>query len=115
MIGINRQTRIWVCSKPVNMRKSFEGLSAVARNGMGRDPLCGDLFLFIAANRKQARVLFWDGQGFMIIAKQLNHGKFNAPWKGDSSKPWQLTSAELALFLEGSRLAGHFELSPREL
>lgn len=71
MININRQARIWVCSKPVNMRKSFEGLSAVARNGMGRDPLCGDLFLFIAANRKQARVLFWDGQGFMIIAKQL--------------------------------------------
>ena len=67
MISINRHARIWVCSKPVNMRKSFEGLSAVARNGMGRDPMCGDLFLFIAANRKQARVLFWDGQGFIIV------------------------------------------------
>jgi transposase len=79
MISINRHARIWVCSKPVNMRKSFEGLSAVARNGMGCDPICGDLFLFIAANRKQARVLFWDGQGFIIIAKRLESGFFNAP------------------------------------
>jgi transposase len=77
--------------------------------------MCGDLFLFIAANRKQARVLFWDGQGFIIIAKRLEAGFFNAPWKGDCTRPWQLTSAELALFLEGSRLAGHFELSPRAL
>lgn len=115
MIGSTRQARIWVSAEPVNMRKSFDGLSAVARNSMGRDPLCGDMFLFIAANRKQARVLFWDGTGFIIIAKRLEAGRFNAPWQGDTSRPWQLTEAELALFLEGSRLAGHFELSPRAL
>lgn len=115
MIASTRQVRVWACSEPVNMRKSFDGLLAVARNSMGRNPLEGDMYLFIAGNRKQARVLFWDGTGLVIIAKRLERGRFNAPWEGDASRPWQLTETELALFLEGSRLAGHFEVSPPPL
>lgn len=115
MIAGTRQIRVWACSSPVNMRKSFDGLHAVVRLQMGRDPLAGDLFLFVAKNRKQARVLYWDGTGLVIIAKRLEKGRFNAPWEGDRSKPWCLTQSELSLFLEGSRLVGHFEVSPPEL
>ena len=93
----------------------------VAPNGYGKttflqtlakvlNPLAGDMFLFVARNRKQARVLFWDGSGLVIIAKRLEKNKFNAPWAGDRTKPWCLTQAELALFLEGSQLVGHYDL-----
>lgn len=112
MIAGTRQIRVWACANPVNMRKSFDGLFAVARLQMGRNPLAGDMFLFVARNRKQARVLYFDGTGLMVIAKRLEKGKFNAPWEGDRSKPWCLTPSELSLFLEGSRLVGHFEVSP---
>ncbi|MBU6427458.1 MAG: IS66 family insertion sequence element accessory protein TnpB [Cyanobacteria bacterium REEB65] len=115
MITGTRQIRVWACAEPVNMRKSFDELLAVARYGMGRDPLGGDMYLFVSRNRKQARVLHWDGTGFVIIAKRLEKGRFNAPWEGDRSKPWCLTPSELSLFLEGSRLVGHFAVSPPEL
>ncbi|HBN07276.1 MAG TPA: IS66 family insertion sequence hypothetical protein [Cyanobacteria bacterium UBA8530] len=110
-----RQIKVWACSEPVNMRKSFDGLFAVARNHMGRDPLAGDMYLFVARDRKQARVLYWDGTGLVIIAKRLEKGRFNAPWEGDRTKPWCLTPSELSLFIEGSRLVGHFEVSPPPL
>ena len=109
MISSTHHNQVWACASPVNMRKSFEGLFAVARLQMGRDPLAGDLFLFVSKNRKQARVLYWDGSGLCIIAKRLEKGRFNAPWEGDRSKPWCLTPSELSLFLEGSRLVGHFQ------
>lgn len=115
MIGTTRQIHVWACAQPVSMRQSFDGLHAVARHHMGRDPLAGDLFLFVARNRKQARVLYWDGTGLVIIAKRLERGRFNAPWEGDRAKPWCLTPCELSLFLEGSRLVGHFEVSPPAL
>ena len=115
MITGTRQIRVWACAVPVNMRKSFDGLFAVTRLQMGRDPLAGDMFLFVARNRKQARVLHWDGTGLVIMAKRLEKGRFNAPWEGDRDKPWCLTPSELALFLEGSRLVGRFEVSPPEL
>jgi transposase len=94
------------------MRLSFDGLMARARLAIGRNPLEGDMFLFVAKNRKQARVLHWDGTGLTIVAKRLERGKFNAPWDGDREKPWCLTPSELSLFLEGSRLVGRYEVSP---
>lgn len=112
MIAATRQIRVWAYDEPVNMRKSFDGLHAVARNHMGREPLDGDMFLFVAKDRKQARVLYWDGTGLVVIGKRLERGRFNAPWDGDRAKPWCLTPNELSLFLEGSRLVGRFEVSP---
>lgn len=112
MLTPTRQMRVWACAEPVNMGKSFEGLHALARNTMKLEPLAGDMFLFVAKNRKQARVLYWDGSGLVIIAKKLEKGRFNAPWQGDRDKPWCLTQVELSLFLDGSRLVGHFEVSP---
>jgi len=107
-----RQVRVWACAKPVSMKKSFDGLLAAARQSIGRDPLSGDMYLFVARNRKQARVLYWDGTGLVVVAKRLEQGRFNAPWEGEREKPWCLSPSELSLFLEGSRLVGRFEVSP---
>ncbi len=97
------------------MHKSFDGLLAAARQLLGRNPLEGDMFLFVARNRQQARVLFWDGTGLVVYAKRLERGRFNAPWDGERDKPWCLTTSELDLFLEGSSLVGHYEVSPPPL
>lgn len=107
--------RVWACAEPVSMKKSFDGLYATARHAIGRDPLEGDMFLFVAKNRRQARVLYFDGSGLVVLAKRLERGRFNAPWEGERDKPWCLSPTELALFLTGSRLAGHFEVSPAPL
>lgn len=116
MLTTTRQVSVWACAEPVSMRFSFDGLFAVARQSLGRDPLMGDMYLFVAANRKQARVLYFDGTGLVVVAKRLEVGKFNAPWEeGERERPWRLTEPELALFLQGSPLAGRFELSPPPL
>lgn len=115
MITATRQVKIWACAEPVSMRKSFDGLFATAKQSIGRDPLEGDMYLFVAKNRRQARVLYWDGTGLVVVGKRLEKGRFNAPWEGERDKPWCLSPSELALFLEGSRLVGHFEVSPPPL
>lgn len=112
MMNSSRQVSVYACAEPVSMRRSFDGLLAVARQSIGRDPLEGDMYLFVARNRQQARVLYWDGTGLVVMAKRLEKGRFNAPWEGERDKPWRLTTIELALFLEGSRLPGRFEVSP---
>ena len=115
MLGTTRQVRVWACAEPTSMRKSFDGLHAAAKASLGRDPLDGDLFLFVARDRKQARVLYWDGTGLVVLCKRLEQGRFNAPWHGDQTTPWCLTATELALFLEGSRLPGPYAVSPPAL
>jgi len=115
MIGSTRQVRVWVCAEPADMRRGFDGLRALAQQALGRDVLDGDLILFISRNRHQAKVLLWDGTGLCIYAKRLERGLFNAPWLAPGHQPWQLTTSELALFLEGSQVIGYVPVSPPAL
>ena len=71
MIGSTRQVAVWVYESPVDMRRSFDGLYALVKQGLGRNPLSGDCFLFVSRNRKRAKVLFWDGTGLCVYAKYL--------------------------------------------
>jgi transposase len=94
------------------MRRGFDGLFALATQALGRDVLAGDMFLFVGRTRKRAKVLFWDGTGLVIYAKRLERGCFTSPWARKEAGPLVMTMSELALFLEGSKLAGKVTLSP---
>ena len=94
------------------MRKSFDTLSLLVTQGLGRDVLSGDLFLFVSRNRRRAKVLYWDGTGLCVFAKRLEKGRFAAPWERGDGEGLRLTVSELALLLEGSELVGKMALSP---
>jgi transposase len=111
VIGSTRQVRVYAFTHPVDMRKGFDGLSALVTNELGRDPLSGDLFLFSNRTRKRAKVLMWDGTGLCVYAKRLERGRFASLWR-DNGATVKLTTSELALFLEGSSLVGRVALSP---
>jgi transposase len=111
VIGTTRKVTVWAFGEPVDMRKGFDGLSALVTNELGRDPLSGDLFLFANRTRKRAKVLMWDGTGLCVYAKRLERGRFASLWRRDGGSV-KLTTSELALFLEGSSLVGRIALSP---
>lgn len=68
--------RILVYEHPVDMRKSFNGLHAVAAQGMSEDILSGALFIFLNRSRTIMKILQWDRTGWCVIAKRLERGKF---------------------------------------
>ncbi len=112
MIGSTRQLRVFAYAAPTDMRKGFDGLSALVRDQLGRDPLSGDLFLFVSRNRQRAKVLVWDGTGLCVYAKRLERGRFAPLWDREQGEVVSLTVSELQLFLEGSRWVGRMPLSP---
>lgn len=112
MIGLSRALRVYAYAAPVDMRKAYEGLSAIVRNELRRDVLQGELFLFVGKTRRRAKVLLFDGTGLAVYMKRLDKGRFAAPWERGTDGPVQMTLSELALFLEGSELLGRRALSP---
>ena len=68
--------RVFVCTKPTDMRKSFDGLLGLVREFLGQDPLSGHLFLFFNRRRDRAKILFWDRDGLVIWYKRLEAGSF---------------------------------------
>jgi transposase len=112
VIGSTRQVRVFVFGSPADMRKGYNGLFGLVTQVMGRDVLAGDMFLFISKTRQRAKVLLWDGTGLCIYAKRLERGRFTAPWECEGNEGLEMTVSELALFLEGNKLAGKVALSP---
>ena len=113
MIGSTRQVAVYAYSAPIDLRKGFDGLSALVMNELGRDPLAGDFFVFVNRTRKRAKVLLWDGTGLCIYAKRLEQGRFACLWREPApAAPLRLTMSELQLFLEGSAFVGRVPLSP---
>lgn len=110
-----RSVRALAYAAPVDMRKGFEGLSALVRLRMNHDPLSGELFLFVNRHRTRAKVLLWDGTGLCLYAKRLERGRFAALWRDDGQPGIALTLTELQLFLDGSALVGKIALTPPPL
>ena len=115
MIWNGRAIRVFAHAAPTDLRKGFDGLSALVRESLGRDPTSGDLFLFVSRNRIRAKVLLWDGTGLCVFAKRLERGRFAALWQRSVGASIELTAAELALLLDGCELVGRQRLSPPKI
>lgn len=96
MLGLSRKVRVFAYRAPIDMRKSFNTLSALVME-LGHELSAGDAFLFIGKRRRRAKVLWFDGTGLCLLAKRLEKGRFAPLWERS-----ELTSSELVLFLEGS-------------
>ncbi len=66
--------RIWLYQKPVDMRRSFDGLAAIAQNQLELQVGSGDWFVFVNRRRTQMKILYYHGGGFCIRAKRLERG-----------------------------------------
>lgn len=77
------------------MRRSFDRLAAMVEHELGQDPMKGDCFLFSNRRGQMIKLLYWDGDGFVIWFKRLERGRFRL---GDANV---LDRASLALILDG--------------
>jgi transposase len=102
MLRLPGTVRVFVCAVPVDMRRSFDGLSCLAEQGIHADPLSGHLFVFRGGRGGRIKILYWDGDGYALWYKRLESGTFRFPSQGNAS--CELTPAELGCILEGVEL-----------
>jgi len=103
------QVRIWLYAVPTDLRKSFDGLSALVRTKLVEDPLSGQLFVFLNRRRTQLKILYFDRSGYCVWAKRLEQGRFHSePVRGEKQR---LSWTELQCILEGidTRSVRHFK------
>ena len=99
MLAITPQMRILVAVEAVDFRKGIDGLVALCRQRLQREPLEGALFVFSSRRRQSLKILVYDGQGFWLCQKRLSEGRFKW-WPASGQSPCQsLEAHELQLLL----------------
>jgi len=83
------------------MRKGFDALSGLVRSQMGRDPLSGEVFIFINRGRNTVKILHWERGGLVIYHKRLEVGQFERPFFDEKQNAFQMRWSELVMMIEG--------------
>lgn len=104
MLSLSPSVRIFVSTKPVDMRRSFDGLFALVQSTIKQDPYSGAIFLFKSRRGNVLKALWWDFDGWAIFAKRLEVGTFRFPdvrFVDGNYEPVEIERAELLMLLEG--------------
>jgi transposase len=96
--------RVFLCTAPTDLRRSFDSLAALTREILHQDPLSGHLFVFVNRGRDRVKILLWDRHGYWLFYRRLERGTFPLPSSAEASM--ELEAADLALILEGIELSG---------
>lgn len=99
MLSLSKTIRIFLCVTAVDMRKQMNGLAITVREGLGRDPQSGEMFVFRNRRGDMVRVLFYDQQGYCLLSKRLDDGVFALARADSGDTSVELTPDQLARFL----------------
>lgn len=97
---IPASVRIFVCTQPQDMRRSFDRLALATKELLREDPQSGALFCFVGRRATRVKILWWDRNGYRLLYKRLHQATFHVPKRGSATKI-QIDARELAQLLAG--------------
>ena len=104
MLSVPPAMRVFLAAQPTDMRRSFDGLVALTRSALLQDPLSGHLYAFINRRRTMMKAVYWDRNGYCLLAKRLEKGTFVLPVAPDTGAI-EMEAVDLTLLLEGIDLS----------
>lgn len=100
MLGdISKADAIYIAVGYTDMRKSIDGLSAIVQQNFKMDPCSNNLYIFCGRRSDRIKALLWEGDGFVLLYKRLEDGKFQ--WPRDEEEVRKITPQEFRWLLEG--------------
>ena len=77
MLNFPGSLKVFVAAEPCDMRRSFNGLHDAVSHRLKEDPRSGAVFAFTNKRRNLLKILYWDGTGLWVLAKnEKGHSLF---------------------------------------
>ena len=101
MLSFPAAIKVYLCTVPCDMRRSFDGLSMMAEHVIGCNPYAGHLLVFSNRRTDRVKILYWDRDGWAIWYKRLEAGTFQFPFAETGRK--EIAAWELAVLIGRDR------------
>jgi hypothetical protein len=101
MFALTKSMRFYLSPCAVDMRKGIYALYQYIKTEMHRNPLSGEVFLFMGKHRDTIKILHWENDGFVLYIKKLERGTFEAPCFNSDSNRYAIKWSTFLLIMEG--------------
>lgn len=99
MLGdISKAEKIYIATGYTDMRKSIDGLAAIVQQNFHLDPCSNSLFLFCGKSSSKLKALYWEEDGFVLLYKKLENGKFK--WPRNEQEAQLITSQQFRWLID---------------
>lgn len=118
MFSLNESQHFYLCLSPVDLRKGFDSLCGLVTSELGRDPLSGEVFIFMNKYRTTVKLLHWERGGLVLYHKRLESGRFSLPLINSPGKGCGILWRDLVMMVEGISMEKanrrkRFNISPK--
>ena len=100
MIPTPSGVRVWLAVGHSDMRRGMHSLALQVQQALGRDPHCGDLYVFRGRRADLVKIIWRDGIGMSLYAKRLERGRFI--WPSPAEGVVTITPAQLGYLLDNA-------------
>lgn len=107
---ITEKTDVFIVTGYTDMRKGIDGLATIIQGAFSLDPYSKSLYLFCGKNAQKLKGLLWEGDGFLLLNKQLDNGRFR--WPRSTEEARHLSPQEIRWLLEGLEIEQPKEIKP---
>ena len=100
MLGdYSRVEHVYLACGCTDMRKSIDGLASCVKLSFQLDPFSNSLFLFCGRQHDRMKALLWEGNGFVLLYKRLENGRFQ--WPKTENEVKDITRQQFRWLMEG--------------
>lgn len=92
-------SHVFIACGYTDMRRGIDGLVAIVQQTFKLDPFEDSIFLFCGRKPNRIKELYWDKNGFVILYKRLEEGKFQ--WPRSNNEVRDLTMQQVRWLMEG--------------
>jgi len=101
MFSLTSSHQYFIYGQVIDMRKGFDSLCGLVESQMKRNPLSGEVFIFINKPRNKVKLLHWEPGGFVLYYKRLETGTLELPGLPQGQMSYQLNWSTLVMIIEG--------------
>ena len=84
---IAKADKVYIACGYTDMRRSIDGLAAIVQENFNLNPFENSLFLFCGRKKNRLKALYWEGDGFVLLYKCFENGKYQWPQTSEEAVP----------------------------
>ena len=99
MFDTSKAKHVFLAIGYTDLRYGIDGLVNLVATTYQKDPQTNSLFLFCGRKKDRIKGLYWDGDGYLLLYKRLEVGRFQ--WPQNASELKELTWQQFRWLMEG--------------